>query len=94
MTGKSYYEVLELTKSASEVDIKKSYRKLALKWHPDKNPNNVKEAEMRFKIICEAYEVLSDSKFKNIFDLYNNKKTINLLKMRSEKFMIVMAKKA
>ena len=63
MPGKNYYEMLELTKNASEADIKKAYRKLALKWHPDKNPNNQKEAETRFKEISEAYEVLSDSKW-------------------------------
>lgn len=62
MTGKNYYEMLELTSSATESDIKKAYRKLALKWHPDKNPDNQKEAEKRFKEISEAYEVLSDSK--------------------------------
>ncbi|RNA26801.1 dnaJ -like protein, partial [Brachionus plicatilis] len=63
MTGtKSYYEILELDSSASESDIKKAYRRLALRWHPDKNQNNPKEAEMRFKEISEAYEVLSDSK--------------------------------
>ena len=62
MPGKSYYEMLELTHVASEGEIKKAYRKLALKWHPDKNPDNQKEAEKRFKEISEAYEVLSDSK--------------------------------
>jgi DnaJ-class molecular chaperone len=63
MTGKNYYEMLELTSNATESDIKKAYRKLALKWHPDKNPDNQKEAEKRFKEISEAYEVLSDSKW-------------------------------
>ncbi len=61
MAGKDYYEILELPKTASENDIKKAYRRLALKWHPDKNPDNSKEAEKRFKEISEAYEVLSDS---------------------------------
>lgn len=62
MTGKSYYEILEINKSASEAEIKKAYRKLALKWHPDKNHGNHHEAEIRFKEISEAYEVLSDSR--------------------------------
>ena len=57
-----YYETLELTKTASDADIKKAYRKLALKWHPDKNPENKDQAELRFKEISEAYEVLADSK--------------------------------
>jgi len=68
MPGKSYYEMLELTHVASEGEIKKAYRKLALKWHPDKNPDNQKEAEKRFKEISEAYEVLSDKKKRDIYD--------------------------
>jgi DnaJ family protein B protein 6 len=70
MTGKNYYEMLELTKNASEAEIKKAYRRLALKWHPDKNPDNQKEAEKRFKEISEAYEVLSDSNKRQIYDRY------------------------
>lgn len=70
MTGKNYYEMLELTVSASEHEIKKAYRRLALKWHPDKNPDNQKEAEKRFKEISEAYEVLSDKKKREIYDRY------------------------
>ena len=62
MRAKSYYEILEITKNASESEVKKAYRSLALRWHPDKNPENMKEAEIRFKEISEAYEVLSDSK--------------------------------
>lgn len=61
MSGKSYYEILEITQSANDAEIKKAYRSLALRWHPDKNPNNSQEAEIRFKEISEAYEVLSDS---------------------------------
>lgn len=68
MTGQSYYEILEVSKTATEADIKKAYRKHALKWHPDKNPDNQKEAEKRFKEISEAYEVLSDKKKRDIYD--------------------------
>jgi DnaJ-class molecular chaperone len=82
MTGKNYYEMLELTSNATESDIKKAYRKLALKWHPDKNPENQKEAEKRFKEISEAYEVLSDSKLKiNIINkilFFNNNNIFRL----------------
>lgn len=67
MSEKSYYDILEISANATEAEIKKAYRTLALKWHPDKNPNNLKEAEKRFKEISEAYEVLSDSKIKFFF---------------------------
>lgn len=58
---KSYYDILGIGKDASDEQVKKAYRKLALKWHPDKNPDNQSEAEKKFKEISEAYEVLSDS---------------------------------
>lgn len=57
-----YYRVLDIARPATEVEIKKAYRKLALKWHPDKNPNNLDEANRKFREISEAYEVLSDGK--------------------------------
>ncbi|XP_065543110.1 dnaJ homolog subfamily B member 8 [Lathamus discolor] len=63
-----YYEVLGLNKSASQDDVKKSYHKLALKWHPDKNPNNKEEAEKKFKAVAEAYEVLSDPQKRSLYD--------------------------
>ncbi|NXL45514.1 DNJB8 protein, partial [Podilymbus podiceps] len=63
-----YYEVLGLKKSASQDDVKKSYHKLALKWHPDKNPRNKEEAEKKFKAVAEAYEVLSDPQKRLIYD--------------------------
>lgn len=69
---RDYYEILELKKDKSDVtedDIKKAYKKLAMKWHPDKNPNNKEEAEARFKEISEAYQVLSDSSKRNMYDL-------------------------
>ncbi|XP_048073738.1 dnaJ homolog subfamily B member 7 [Ursus arctos] len=65
-----YYEVLEVQKYASPEDIKKAYRKVALKWHPDKNPENKEEAERKFKEVAEAYEVLSNNEKRDIYDKY------------------------
>lgn len=65
-----YYTVLEIDKTASSDDIKKSYRRLALKWHPDKNPNDQELATQKFKEISEAYEVLCDDKKRRIYDQY------------------------
>lgn len=65
-----YYSVLEISKNATDSEIKKAYRKLALKWHPDKNPNNKATAEEKFKHISEAYEVLSDKEKRGIYDKY------------------------
>lgn len=64
-----YYKILEVERNASADDIKKAYRKLAMKYHPDKNPNNA-EAEKKFKEISEAYEVLSDSEKKQRYDQF------------------------
>ena len=64
--GKDYYKILGISKNANEDDIKKAYRKLALKYHPDKN--KAPGAEERFKEVAEAYEVLSDKKKRDIFD--------------------------
>ena len=59
--GKNYYEILGVPRDATETDIKKAYRKMALKYHPDKNQSP--GAEEKFKEIAEAYDVLSDSKY-------------------------------
>ncbi|KAB7505206.1 DnaJ-like protein subfamily B member 2 [Armadillidium nasatum] len=65
-----YYKVLEISKSATAADVKKAYRRLALKWHPDKNPDTQEEATRKFKEISEAYEVLSDERKRKIYDQY------------------------
>uniref|UniRef100_A0A3B4X5Z2 DnaJ heat shock protein family (Hsp40) member B6a n=1 Tax=Seriola lalandi dorsalis TaxID=1841481 RepID=A0A3B4X5Z2_SERLL len=65
-----YYQVLGVRRDASADDIKKAYRKLALRWHPDKNPENKEEAEKKFKELSEAYEVLSDANKRSIYDRY------------------------
>ena len=70
-TKRDYYEVLEVDKSASEDDIKKAYRRLAKKYHPDVNQGN-KDAENKFKEINEAYEVLSDKDKRAKYDQFGH----------------------
>ncbi|EEC18235.1 conserved hypothetical protein [Ixodes scapularis] len=67
-----YYRVLEVPRDATTEDIRKAYRRLALKWHPDKNPDNKEVAEARFKEISEAYEVLSDETKRRQYDVYGS----------------------
>ena len=69
--ARDYYEILSVGRKAGGGDIKKAYRKLAMKYHPDRNPND-KEAEARFKECTEAYEVLSDDKKRQIYDTYGH----------------------
>src|SRR5947207_15518491 len=71
MTKRDYCESLGVTKQATEDEIKKAYRKLALKFHPDKNPGN-KEAEEKFKQLGEAYEVLSDAQKRAAYDRFGH----------------------
>jgi len=69
MTELDYYEVLEVSKDCTGATLKKAYRKLAMKFHPDRNPDD-KEAEDQFKVVNEAYQVLSDDEKRSIYDRY------------------------
>ena len=71
MSQTDYYEALAVSRSATPDEIKKAYRQLALKFHPDKNPGDP-SAEARFKEIAEAYEVLSDPERKALYDRYGH----------------------
>src|SRR3954462_4481029 len=66
---KDYYKILSVEREAGEDDIKKAYRRLARKYHPDLNPGD-KAAEERFKNVQEAYDILSDSKKRQMYDQY------------------------
>ena len=69
MEDRDYYKILGISREASEEEIKKSYRKIAMQYHPDRNPGN-KEAEEKFKMASEAYEVLRDPEKRGIYDRY------------------------
>src|SRR5436189_6363322 len=71
MTKRDYYDVLGLQKGATEEEIKKAYRKLAIKYHPDKNPGD-KAAEEQFKELGEAYEALSDPQKRAAYNQYGH----------------------
>ncbi|MCK4922795.1 MAG: DnaJ domain-containing protein, partial [Bacteroidales bacterium] len=71
MSKKDYYEVLEVSQSASQDEIKKAYRKQALKFHPDKNPDDP-SAESKFKESAEAYEILSNQEKRAKYDQFGH----------------------
>jgi len=64
--SEDYYKILDVHKEASEKELKKAYRKMAVKWHPDNNKDNIEEAEKKFKEISAAYNVLNDTKKREI----------------------------
>jgi molecular chaperone DnaJ len=69
---RDFYEVLEVSRTASVDEIKSAYRKAALKWHPDRNPENKEQAEAKFRECTEAYSVLSDQQKRQIYDTYGH----------------------
>src|ERR1700720_4406491 len=69
---RDYYEVLGVTRTAVVEEIKSAYRKSALKWHPDRNPENKSEAEVKFFECTEAYSVLSDAQKRQVYDTYGH----------------------
>src|SRR6266581_5765991 len=69
---RDYYEVLGVSRTAAVEEIKSAYRKAALKWHPDRNPENKADAEVNFRECTEAYSVLSDPQKRQLYDTYGH----------------------
>lgn len=75
MGAGDYYKILKVKRDATDEEVKRAYRSLAMKWHPDKNledPLRKEESEAKFKQVAEAYNVLSDPKKRQIYDLYGH----------------------
>ena len=86
--ARDYYEILGLSKSASDSEIKSSYRKLAMKYHPDRNPGD-KKAEEKFKEISESYEILKDPQ-KSCYDQYGHAAFLKVVEeVRVEDFQVL-----
>ncbi len=71
MSKRDYYEILEVSRTVTDGELKSSYRKLAMKWHPDKNPGDA-QAELRFKELSEAYDILKDGQKRAAYDRYGH----------------------
>ena len=71
MSKRDYYEILGVSRTADEAELKSAFRKLAMKWHPDRNPGN-EEAEIRFKELNEAYQTLSDPQKRGAYDRFGH----------------------
>ena len=84
----SYYDTLGLTPDATPSEIKKAYRHLAIKWHPDKNPNNATEAEEVFKNISQAYDTLSDPEKRTNYDYQHGIKNISKNNVRTSNIFL------
>jgi len=89
----NYYEVLGVDSTCDDTQLKKAYRKLAMKYHPDKNPTNREEAEFQFKLVAEAFDILRDPEKRQIFDKFGEKgltggtdKTVNPNELFSQFF--------
>jgi DnaJ-class molecular chaperone len=87
MVKKTYYEILEVDKKASQEDIKSAYRRLAMLYHPDKN--KLPEAEEMFKRIAEAYAILSDPSKRKQYDLDNEPRNVLLRKKQENMWQII-----
>lgn len=73
---KDYYQVLEINRGASQEEIKKAFRTLAMQYHPDRNPQNPVEAELKFKEINGAYEVLGNESKRQMYDLTGSTRNV------------------